>query len=296
MTGSAGEDLALLTAPPTLRAAEGVSSQELRLFGGPYVVDGNCPIPVPEGSKRLLVFIALRQGRVDRRQAAGTLWPNGDDERAAGNLRSALWRMKGAGINVVGADKYALWLDPQARFDVRDLDRWAGRIIEETAAGADLRLPRGSLDAMDLLPGWYDDWVIYERERLRQRLLHALESLSRVLAKSRLFAQAIEVALEGVRIDPLRESALRVLMEAHLAEGNLCEARRIYRDYSDLVRRELGISPDPELLALVGGCGQTVPPHASPTSQLRLRSGSPDNARTRDPGEGPCVSAAPFPR
>nr|WP_253942640.1 bacterial transcriptional activator domain-containing protein [Nocardioides sp. zg-1230] len=119
-------------------------------------------------------------------------------------------------------------------------------------------MPRCSLDAVDLLPGWYDDWVIYERERLRQRLLHALESLSRTLAKSRLFAQAIEVALEGVRIDPLRESALRVLVEAHLAEGNLCEARRIYRDYSDLVRRELGISPDPELQALVEGCGQTV--------------------------------------
>lgn len=258
MTGSPGEDLALLAAPPTLRAADAAPSQELRLFGGPYVVDGNRPISVPEGSKRLLVFIALRRGRVDRRQAAGTLWPNGDDERAAGNLRSALWRMKGAGISVVRADKYALWLDPQARFDVRDLDRWAGRIIEETAVGADLRMPRCSLDAVDLLPGWYDDWVIYERERLRQRLLHALESLSRTLAKSRLFAQAIEVALEGVRIDPLRESALRVLVEAHLAEGNLCEARRIYRDYSDLVRRELGISPDPELQALVEGCGQTV--------------------------------------
>jgi DNA-binding SARP family transcriptional activator len=228
------------------------------LFGGPYVVDGNLPIAVPEGSKRLLVFIALHHGRVDRRQTAGMLWPHGDDERAAGNLRSALWRLKGAGINVVRADKCALWLDPEVSFDVRDIDGWAGRLIEGTAAGPDLRMPRWSGEAVDLLPGWYDDWVIYERERLRQRLLHALEALSRVLVKSRLFAQAIEVALEGVRIEPLRESAHRVLLEAHLAEGNVSEARRIYDDYCELVHRELGVSPDPELYALVSDCTRSA--------------------------------------
>ena len=239
-------------------AAETLPDQELRLLGGPYVVDGSRRMAVPEGSKRLLVFIALHQGRVDRRQTAGVLWPHGDDERAAGNLRSALWRLKGAGINVIRADKCALWLDPHVTFDVRDIDRWAGRIIEGTAVPEELRMPRWSVDAVDLLPGWYDDWVIYERERLRQRLLHAMEALSRVLVKSRLFAQAIEVALEGVRIEPLRESAHRVLLEAHLAEGNVCEARRIYEQYSELVRRELGVSPDPELYRLVAACTPTV--------------------------------------
>ena len=45
---------------------------------------------VPEGSKRLLAFVALHSGRVHRWQTAGTLWPDGSDERAAGNLRSAV--------------------------------------------------------------------------------------------------------------------------------------------------------------------------------------------------------------
>ncbi|MGW2995279.1 bifunctional ornithine acetyltransferase/N-acetylglutamate synthase, partial [Streptomyces sp. NPDC001193] len=36
--------------------------------------------------------------------------------------------------------------------------------------------PAGAADALDLLPGWYDDWVLLEQERVRQRLLHALEA------------------------------------------------------------------------------------------------------------------------
>lgn len=254
---------------------------ELCLLGGPFVFHGRDRISVPEGSKRLLAFIALHEGRVDRRHAAGTLWPCGDDDRAAGNLRSSLWRLKGAGIDILRADKYALWLDPEAGFDVRTIDSWAGRIIDGEASVADLRLPRWGTDAMQLLPGWYEDWVIFERERLRQRMLHALEALSRILVSERRYAQAIEVALESVSVEPLRESAHRALIEAHVAEGNLVEARRVYWDYVDLLRQELGVEPDPALAGLVG----LVPPSpAPPTSVVRrdLRSGDRVARRSTD--------------
>ncbi|WP_157997205.1 AfsR/SARP family transcriptional regulator [Kribbella rubisoli] len=207
---------------------------------------------MPEGSKRLLAFIALHDGRVDRRLTAGTLWPLGDDDRAAGNLRSSLWRLKGAGIDVLRADKCALWLDPAISVDISTIDNWAQRVIEGHASADELRLPRWGGDALDLLPGWYDDWVIFERERLRQRVLHAFEALSRQLVQTRRYAHAIEVALEAVRVEPLRQSAHRTLVEAHLAEGNLVEARRIHLEYWRLVRRELGVDPDPNLAALVG--------------------------------------------
>src|ERR1700758_724523 len=78
------------------------------LFGGPYVMHNGDRLEVPDGSKRLLVFVALSTGRVDRRYAAGSLWPEGSDERAAGNLRSALWRARGARIDPGGRDKHKL--------------------------------------------------------------------------------------------------------------------------------------------------------------------------------------------
>ena len=84
--------------------------------------------------------------------------------------------------------------------------------------------------AADLLPSWYDDWVIVERERLRQIRVHALEELSRRLAAGHRYGDAIDAALAAIAADPLRESAHRRLIEAHLAEGNVSEAIRQYAD------------------------------------------------------------------
>jgi DNA-binding SARP family transcriptional activator len=221
------------------------------LFGGPCVVQNGDRLEVPDGSKRLLVFVALSTGRVDRRFAAGSLWPVGDDERAAGNLRSALWRLKCAGIDVLDADKRGLMLRPGTVVDVTVVCDWAARLVDGSVTQADLCAVDWRNDAMDLLPGWYDDWVIFERERVRQRLLHALEMLSRRLVAAGRFAEAVEAAMSAVSADPLRESANRVLIEAHMAEGNLIEGRRAYERYRTLVRRELGVEPGRDLASLV---------------------------------------------
>src|SRR5689334_25121866 len=78
------------------------------LLGGPYVTFRGDRLEIPDGSKKLLAFVALGTGRVDRRHAAGSLWPFGNDERASGNLRSALWRLKCAGIDILESDKCSL--------------------------------------------------------------------------------------------------------------------------------------------------------------------------------------------
>lgn len=221
------------------------------LLGGPYVMLNGERMEIPDGSKRLLVFVALGTGRVDRRYASGSLWPVGNDERAAGNLRSALWRLKGAGIDLLESDKSSLTLRPGTVVDVTILCQWAGRVVDGSATRADLSVVNWRNDVMHLLPGWYDDWVIFERERIRQRLLHALEVLSRRLAAAGRCAEAVEVAISAVSADPLRESANKVLIEAHLAEGNLVEGRRAYQRYRDTVRRELGVEPGKQLASLV---------------------------------------------
>jgi DNA-binding SARP family transcriptional activator len=231
----------------------------LCLLGGPYVLGPDRRLTVPEGSKRLLVFVALNRGRVDRRHAAGTLWPDGDDERASGNLRSALWRLKGAGIDLLEADKVALALRAGTEVDVELLSDWSARLIEGTATPSELSISADALEAADLLPGWYDDWVIFARERLRQRLLHALEALSRRLRERGRLDEAIEVAVTAVSLEPLRESAQVVLAEAHLAEGNVVELLRCFGTYRHLLDAELGVEPGPRLVTLVqGACNVDV--------------------------------------
>jgi DNA-binding SARP family transcriptional activator len=220
-------------------------------MAGPYVTVGTQRREVPEGSKQLLAYVALRQRRVERRQVAGTLWPFGDEERAAGNLRSALWRLRRAGINVLVADKWSLALHSHVIVDLHIIDQWATRLIKGTAFARDLVISSSVADALDLLPGWYDDWALAERERIRQRLLHALEALSCQLTVLGRFADAVDAALLAVSAEPLRESAQRTLIEVHVAEGNLTEARRSFLAYRALVRRELGVDPPGDLLAML---------------------------------------------
>jgi DNA-binding SARP family transcriptional activator len=237
-------------AAPSARYGTG-SGTMLHLFEGPYVTVDGCRREIPEGSKRLLVLVALRRRRVERRHAAGLLWPVGSDERAAGNLRSALWRLRGAGIDLLVVDRCSLRLRDDVEVDLEATSDWALRLIAGTAGPEDLTLRPSWSEALDLLPGWYDDWALVERERLRQRMLHGLEVLCHRLVEVGRYGEAIEVGMAAVAVEPLRESAQRALVLAHLAEGNTVEGSRCLRSYRELLKRELGVEPPPDLAALI---------------------------------------------
>ena len=134
---------------------------------------------------------------------------------------------------------------------------------------------------LELLPGWYDDWVLLERERLRQLWLHGLEAAARRLGRLRRFDLAVDAAMLAIRIEPLRESAHRTLAELHLDEGNAGAARRCYDAFTKLLRDELDIAPSLAFAALVdspaaatnrahtsmgGTCGRPGPRVTAPTS------------------------------
>ena len=87
----------------------------------------------------------------------------------------------GAGIHLLSADKHGLAMRDDVFVDVHVVSAWAARLIGDSASHDDLGIMPWGVDAIDLLPGWYDDWALVERERVRQRLLHALEALSRQL-------------------------------------------------------------------------------------------------------------------
>lgn len=221
-------------------AAPPAGGDILRLVDGPCLSRRHVAHAVPVQSQRLVVLTALRRGRTDRRRAAALLWPDCDAERAAGNLRSALWRLHVARLDVVCADKSALWLHPEVTVDLDLVSSWAERLVQGTATAADLRVRITALESLVLLDGWDDEWLVVEREQMRHRLLHALEALvARLLADGRA-PEAVDVALRLVAEDPLRESARMALVRAHLAEGNRAEARRTVLAHRALLAAELG--------------------------------------------------------
>ncbi|MDD7965497.1 AfsR/SARP family transcriptional regulator [Actinomycetospora lemnae] len=148
-------------------------------------------------------------------------------------------------------DRETLALDERVSVDLHVAEGWAARMIDRCPRPKDLRLMPWCRTALDLLPGWYDEWAILERERLRAQTLAALEALAAEFIECGRPARAVEAALLAVSTDPLRESAQRALLEAHLAEGNRALAQRAFRLYESVLDRELGVAPSSRIVELL---------------------------------------------
>jgi DNA-binding SARP family transcriptional activator len=211
------------------------------------VVDG----VLPRGIQRLVAHLCLC-GRLPRTAVAGRLWPDVPEGHAQGSLRSALWRLQKAAPGLLDVSGGALTLSAGVRVDVQELGEWARKVSAPGAGGADLGVPCAELHG-ELLPGWYDDWVLLERERLRQVRMHALEVVAVRLAAVGRYSEALEAAYAAVREEPLRESAHRAVVRVHLCEGNLAEAVRTYERFRTVLLDELGVVPTEQMTQLVHG-------------------------------------------
>jgi DNA-binding SARP family transcriptional activator len=225
---------------------------DLHLLRGFQLLAGGRSIEVPPGVQRLLAFLALHDRPMHRTYVAGKLWLDCSEERAHANLRSTLWRSQRCGHRLVRAIDSRIELATEVRVDLHVATADARRLVDGSARNDDLSLRRLDL-AGELLPDWYDDWALVERERYRQLCLHALESLSEQLTRLGRFGEAAEAALAAIATDPLRESARRALIAVHLEEGNASEAIREYRRYRSLLAEQLGLVPSERLEELVRG-------------------------------------------
>jgi len=219
---------------------------------------------LPRAIQRLVAHICLYQGR-PRALVAGNLWPDVPEGHAHGSLRSALWRLQRIAPGLVCSAGDCLALADGVGLDVQEVHDWARRARDARAGADDVRVPDGVLRG-DLLPGWYDDWVLLERERLRQVMLHALESAAERLSAAGRPEEALEAAYAAVRVEPLRESAHRTLVRVHLMEGNRGEALRAYQQFRELLGKELGVEPTARMTALVADLRpqRVVPPARRP--------------------------------
>jgi len=145
------------------------------------------------------------------------------------------------------------------RVDVRELSDWVYRVLDPRVDIDDLTVLDDRLGG-DLLPGWYEDWVLLERERLGQLRAHALEVVAQRLAEAGRHGLAVQAAYAAVRAEPLRESAHRTVVRVLIAEGNLAEAMRVYQRFRGMLREELGIAPTPQMTRLVCGLPRTAHP------------------------------------
>lgn len=233
----------------------------IHLFGGLNVYRGDEPLSFPTQKARgLFAFLALNHGRSHSRSTlVGRFWGDSPESTARKNLRTDLWRVRSV-LEPHGIEPgscLAVWQDEVALAD--SVDHWLDvhhfeELLDEAAArGEDqARLLREAVELYrgDLLEGVYDDWCIYERERLRLRYLDALERLIRHHEAHGEWTQAAAYGQRLLAADPLRENVHRAVMRCHLSLGDRPAALRQFETCARMLRQELGVEPCAETLAL----------------------------------------------
>jgi DNA-binding SARP family transcriptional activator len=208
-------------------------------------IDG-CTVILRPSAERLVALLAVR-GALPCPNVAGMLWPDLTQGRAMANLRTVLWRVRNDCPGFVVREGNVLRIS-DIYVDLFAIREWAWRALR----GEDPWIPPPRRVTCELLPGWGDDWLVEAREELRLLQLYGLEAASQRLLLAGRFGEAVGLAIGAVGLDPLRESANRLLIEIHLRDGNRPEALRQFHKYEKRLRTEIGAEPGPALTALVG--------------------------------------------
>jgi DNA-binding SARP family transcriptional activator len=210
---------------------------EVRLFGTPEIrQDG---VPVALASTRavsLLAYLVLQRGRPQRRDhLAFLLWPDSTEKQARTNLRHVLHTLRAAVPKALDVTAQTLawrgdWADVPAFEEARQ-----GTLPEKLRAI--------DLYAGDLLHGWYDEWLVPERDRLRRLALATLDEVGPLLEAAGERGAALAYAERALVLDPLAEATYRGLIRLHDERGDRARALRVYHECVTTLHEELGVEP-----------------------------------------------------
>jgi DNA-binding SARP family transcriptional activator len=205
----------------------------------------------------LLAYLVLhRDAPQSRSHLAFLFWPESTDALAHSNLRTLVHRLRQALPHAnayLHGDRHSLQWVPGSQgapwtLDVLDFECTLAEAKQSEHSG-DLAGERRALEQAatlyrgDLLPGCYDEWILPERDRLRQEFLGGLQRLIVVLEQARDYQGAIRAAQRLLRHDPLHEATYCHLMRLYALSGNRVAALRTYHTCATVLERELAAAP-----------------------------------------------------
>lgn len=226
----------------------------LRLLGPPQVtLDGSAVSFDTRKAIALLAYLACTRRPHTRAALAALLWPEYADARnALRRTLSTVQQALGPGWLEAGREQIRLLDRPDLWLDVAAFEAQSGPAADREALAAGLALYRD-----DFLAGFtlrdslgFDEWQLFEAERLRQRLALGLERLTELSVAEGAHAVAIEPARRRLALDPLHEPTYRMLMRLYAATGQRTAALRQFRVCAQRLEQEFGAAPADETVQL----------------------------------------------
>jgi len=200
-------------------------------------------------AQALFAYLILNAGTAYRREKlAGLIWPDTDEVRARNNLRHVLWRIrKVVGANYLNADDLTITfnLETDYQLDVAALERETRSDTPTETLIADVSTYSG-----EFLPGFYEDWIALERERLLAIFERKMEHLIESLMTEQRWPETIEWAERWIALGQLPEAAYRALLVAHYQLGNTANIAVVYQRCVAALQKELNVEPAEQTRAL----------------------------------------------
>jgi DNA-binding SARP family transcriptional activator/Tfp pilus assembly protein PilF len=234
-----------------------MSSLRAHLFGGFSITGNDSPLSLPRGTAAcsLLAYLLTYRDRPHTRDLlAGTFWSDLPDATARRRLSQVLWQIRQAlnphqillteGDTVQFNHGLLLWLDIE-EFARHRAQGTSGQPEAIEHCAWCIELYKG-----EFLAGLYDDWVLLERERLRDIFLAILGQLVEGLKARGEYERALLYAHRLASEDPWREEAHREIMRLCHLLGRDAEALKQFETCRRVLVEELGVEPSPETEAL----------------------------------------------
>jgi DNA-binding SARP family transcriptional activator len=233
--------------------------------------------------QELLSYLLIHRDRPHSRETlASLLWGDTSTEKSKKYLRQALWHLHAVlnsdhenGANVLQVDHDWLSLNPRSSLwtDVADFER--AFTAAEGIAGRQLDTEKAQalknavvLYQDDLLPGSYQDWILFERERLQNMYLLMLDKLVGYLQYHGEYEVAQGYGATILKYDPARERTHRQLMHLYSLAGDRTSALRQFERCAAALKQELGVRPEKKTVELYERIKSDQMSHADPAENL----------------------------
>jgi DNA-binding SARP family transcriptional activator len=216
--------------------------------------------------QELFCYLLLhRDHSLPRETLASILWPDTTTVQSKKSLRQALWQLQSAlGSHNESVSDRVLLVEPEWIRLNSEADFWLDIAVLENAFQLVQKVPGHKLDTQQaqilqdavqlyqgpLLEGWYQDWCLYERERLQSMYLAMLDKLMGYCEVRRDYETGLLYGMRIMCYDRARERTHRRLMRLHYLNGDRAAALRQFEQCAAALEEELNVSASKGTVAL----------------------------------------------
>lgn len=279
-----------------LEEVQPLSGLSVQLFGKLCIRSGDQALAGLEAhrTRELLVYMLLfRDHPHPRERLADLLWGEGTSAQVRKGLRQTLWKLQSVLAAATGAAQPCLLrVDADYVQYNAEADVWVDAAVFESAYKGVQGTPGSVLDGAtaatlrqaaalyrgDLLDGWYQDWLLFERERFQHMYLELLGKLVSYSEAHGEYEAGVTYGTQILRYDRARERTHRALMRLYYLHGDRVGALRQYDRCVAALAEEIGVRPARRTVELREQIRADKPLHSGENVDRQPDLGGPNGA------------------